>query len=983
MKFWSICVACFLSIVFIVSAKAAVVLYDDFEDGTLNTSIWTNTSGGSGSAVETGGQLKLQSNGGYYTNRGGVISKSTVTLQPGQTVVWSSTWMESQEYAADNYWGFVDDYATLNNVIRLGTSYSDSSWLCIWMRKDGGTWQKKVLHDTRYIENGWSLEWSYNRVVVRSVGWGVIFDSANPSLNGGIKWNVPAVGKSMYFFAEAQANYNWIKFNDMKVETVPEAGTDYVVYDDFDDGVLNTSLWTNTSGGGTLTESGGKITLQANGGYYANRGAIRSNGTATLTAGKTVLLSSLSMEMQEWGAYNVWGLSDASGSNQIYIYTDDSRNLAVRIRTNGVNQDLANIQDTRYIENGWSIAWSEGRVVVTSDTWGVRFDSADPTKNGGISWNIPAVGTSMYAFAEAQLNSNWMWFSDMYLRVVRTPGTIADSFDTGSLDTLYWTNISENPGYAIANPYGQFEMNAVVSGSYRYQGGIQANPDYWIKPEAGRPVEIVLENVRDYRQFIGGESVKDFYAQMYNNGTFGSGGTAVLFALNTGYPNYEDIKFTITNVATGFDDYVNPWIDPVWGIQKRTDGTWKILWEVDRIRLYHNGELAFDTATDAGVKGTQPGQWPIPTIPMGLNIKCTWPNAQGKFTIDSVYCGPQRPAQKGDLGYLNADIDNSCTVDYGDIAEMADQWLQNTNPAMAGHIDNGSPTTIVVPAATVTPTLDGVKDAGEWADAVAVSFNGLEPMNAPGVVGGGVHALPYEVLSLSDLSATAYLKYDNNYLYVGVEVTDDIILYNYVENLVWAADSVEVYFDLNNDRSQGFADANENFPDKCTKGLQCIALCGADPVGYPDDNQTNPMDPTNTYHPETWWQGFGTWPLPSSGTYFVEFKFSRQNMNLQTGQIYGFDIAINDSDISQLRTSILTYQGGNSKTEAPFAAIVLGAKSSCGTLGYFDADLDRNCIVNLADFAVLAEQWLGCTDPDTTKCSAAFVDCELNPELCK
>ncbi len=41
----------------------------------------------------------------------------------------------------------------------------------------------------------------------------------------------------------------------------------------------------------------------------------------------------------------------------------------------------------------------------------------------------------------------------------------------------------------------------------------------------------------------------------------------------------------------------------------------------------------------------------------------------------------------------------------------------------------------------------------------------------------------------------------------------------------------------------------------------------------------------------------------------------------------------------------------------------------CGDWGYKRGDIDRNCKVDFYDFAVLAEDWLGCTMPDDPDCS--------------
>jgi hypothetical protein len=49
------------------------------------------------------------------------------------------------------------------------------------------------------------------------------------------------------------------------------------------------------------------------------------------------------------------------------------------------------------------------------------------------------------------------------------------------------------------------------------------------------------------------------------------------------------------------------------------------------------------------------------------------------------------------------------------------------------------------------------------------------------------------------------------------------------------------------------------------------------------------------------------------------------------------------------------------------------AGSNCGTAGYLTADLNRDCYVNFQDFAIFAGQWLQCTNPVDTGCSAPTI----------
>ena len=40
----------------------------------------------------------------------------------------------------------------------------------------------------------------------------------------------------------------------------------------------------------------------------------------------------------------------------------------------------------------------------------------------------------------------------------------------------------------------------------------------------------------------------------------------------------------------------------------------------------------------------------------------------------------------------------------------------------------------------------------------------------------------------------------------------------------------------------------------------------------------------------------------------------------------------------------------------------------CGDFGYHATDIDKNCVVDLQDFAFVAATWLQCTDPAVPDC---------------
>jgi hypothetical protein len=51
--------------------------------------------------------------------------------------------------------------------------------------------------------------------------------------------------------------------------------------------------------------------------------------------------------------------------------------------------------------------------------------------------------------------------------------------------------------------------------------------------------------------------------------------------------------------------------------------------------------------------------------------------------------------------------------------------------------------------------------------------------------------------------------------------------------------------------------------------------------------------------------------------------------------------------------------------------VVDNQSPKCGDMGYRDADLNRDCVVDFVDLAIFANDWLKCTDPQGLNCSAA------------
>jgi hypothetical protein len=163
------------------------------------------------------------------------------------------------------------------------------------------------------------------------------------------------------------------------------------------------------------------------------------------------------------------------------------------------------------------------------------------------------------------------------------------------------------------------------------------------------------------------------------------------------------------------------------------------------------------------------------------------------------------------------------------------------------------------------PTIDGVFHPFEWRGAIPVYVDGSTPATAPGVV-PNIPWLPNlrPPDSPEDSSFTIYTLYDENYLYVAVNVTDDIVITD--SDLPYLDDDVEVMID--GDRRPGD---------------WAMAICGPPNCQTPVVNNegfkltTSARGAIDT----SWWSYY----FPNSG-----FRPP------QPGDTIGFNVAVGDDD---------------------------------------------------------------------------------------
>ena len=167
-------------------------------------------------------------------------------------------------------------------------------------------------------------------------------------------------------------------------------------------------------------------------------------------------------------------------------------------------------------------------------------------------------------------------------------------------------------------------------------------------------------------------------------------------------------------------------------------------------------------------------------------------------------------------------------------------------------------------ATSTPPVIDGTIDpswAGYPATAITQGFN-----------------------SPPDLAATFKTRYDANYLYILVEVTDDVVQADGGNN--WDNDGVEIFLDLGNDKAGAYS-AND---------FQFAFVTGnATPFEYKH---------TTTAGIVNFAQGAKT------GGYIMEIRLSWSGMGVSVpsaGSYVGFDVGINDDDNNGTRDNQLSW----------------------------------------------------------------------------
>ena len=322
---------------------------------------------------------------------------------------------------------------------------------------------------------------------------------------------------------------------------------------------------------------------------------------------------------------------------------------------------------------------------------------------------------------------------------------------------------------------------------------------------------------------------------------------------------------------------------------------------------------------------------------------------------EGISTDPQVCGEYGTL-YHDYDFDKNCYVDFGDLKVIAADWLECTTPEGVG--------CAVAPGADVPPpydiypgtaTIDG--DLSDWADVQWIAMDMLS-YGAP--------------TDLSNAEWAARWDDASNRILLAVRGTDTFHFFSDYPIQWDGQDSIEVYVDANNSDATPLVPFQFKYAQQWTIGPDAddtndlwgggewvnISYGASTPTGY-----TAAVDVTgNVISYEL--------ALPPFALYYAAGTPANVEVDLAVGLTVGLDVIMG----TRTSSSGQPYDfgmvcentvGGKYDNASLFPNFTLKAAGtgSCGDWGYLDGDLDPDCVVNLGDFAVFAEEWMACTDP--------------------
>lgn len=255
-----------------------------------------------------------------------------------------------------------------------------------------------------------------------------------------------------------------------------------------------------------------------------------------------------------------------------------------------------------------------------------------------------------------------------------------------------------------------------------------------------------------------------------------------------------------------------------------------------------------------------------------------------------------------------------------------------------------------VPWADSIPIIDGNLVAGEWDDAFTVVLD-------TNIVSNGGTVRDFFPDDLADLSATIYVKWDADNLYLAARVYDQSL--NWLQDAPGPfndQDTLQVCFNLLNDPNA------QIFEDAAIYDIVPQTADSAGPALYKHDGSLYSLPNASLDGQEL------------ADGYIVELSIPWSDFggyDAVVGDKHGIGFILVDYD-NGYETTMFDYQGSITDI-AGWNALLLVSENGCGSWGIPYGDINFDCRVNFEDFSLMAADWLNCTDPTDDSCSDARV----------
>jgi hypothetical protein len=251
--------------------------YDNFNDNSLDLSLWTKKTEANGAAIsETGGRLHASA-----TSTTSTFWACRADVESTATVAWSiSADLASYSGSGSGYATAIALYQDDSNLISVSQTYDPGSWgsstvRVLWASVEGGTVKETNVKEATAGQHNYRIEYSGGTASVFQDG--TLLGSKAISLSNChllIDNAVRSTGDSLTAdWDNVALDYN--KTGKLKLDNL---------YDDFNDNNLDLSRWTKTDevNGATMSETGGRLRIacqSTTSTFWACHGRLTSTAT--------------------------------------------------------------------------------------------------------------------------------------------------------------------------------------------------------------------------------------------------------------------------------------------------------------------------------------------------------------------------------------------------------------------------------------------------------------------------------------------------------------------------------------------------------------------------------------------------------------------------------------------------------------------------------------------------------------------------------